>query len=93
MTQIYGEHRKILRRTGWVLVGVGILDTGLMIYCIIHSLNYSSSLNLFALGAGVFLVRGNLEAVRVIVWFSAFMLSGFLLGSVAVFPWLKPLDY
>lgn len=43
--------------------------------------------------AGIFLLRGSLGAARVISWFSAFMLSGFLLSSLIVFPWIQPLEY
>lgn len=86
-------HLPILRRVGWVLVVVGLLDIGVMIYCIANQLDYSSSLNVFAVIAGVLLLRGHLGAVRVVTWFSAFMLSGLLLSSLAVFPWMRPADY
>lgn len=87
------EHLSILRRVGWVLVVVGLLDVGLMAYCIANQQSYSSSLNVFAVIAGIFLLRGHLGAVRVVAWFSAFMLTGLLLCSLAVFPWMQPLDY
>lgn len=48
------EHLPILRRVGWALVIVGVLDVGLMIYCIISGVAYSSSLNVFAVVAGAF---------------------------------------
>lgn len=72
---------------------VGVLDIGLMIYCIANRISYSSSLNIFALVAGILLLRGSLGTARVVTWFSAFMLSAFLLGALMVFPWLQPLDY
>lgn len=87
------EHLPILRRVGWLLVVVGVLDIGLMIYCIANQLSYSSSLNIFAVVAGVLLLRGHLGTVRVVTWFTAFLLSGLLLCSVAVFPWMQPVDY
>ena len=87
------EHLPILRRVGWLLVVVGVLDIGLMIYCIANQLNYSSSLNICAVVAGILLLRGHLGAVRVVTWFSAFMMSGLLLCSLVVFPWMQPTDY
>ena len=72
---------------------VGALDIGLMVYCIANQLSYSSSLNIFAVVAGVLLLRGHLGTVRVVTWFSAFLLSGLLLCSLVVFPWMQPLDY
>ena len=76
-----------------MLVLVGVLDIGVMIYCIANELSYSSSLNIFALIAGVFLLKGHLGAVRYVTWFSAFMFSGLLLAFLIVFPWMQPLDY
>lgn len=76
------DHIKILRRVGWLLVVVGALDIGVMIYCITNQIAYSSSLNVFAVVAGIFLLRGSLEAVRYVAWFSAFMFSGLLLASL-----------
>jgi hypothetical protein len=64
-----------------------------MIYCIVNRISYSSSLNIFAVVAGILLLRGSLGTARVVTWFSAFMLSAFLLGAFMVFPWLQPLDY
>jgi hypothetical protein len=64
-----------------------------MIYCVANQMNYSSSLNIFAVVAGIFLLRGSLGAARVVTWFSAFMLAGFLLGFLIVFPWVQPLEY
>jgi hypothetical protein len=74
-------------------VVVGALDIGFMIYCITNRISYSSSLNIFAVVAGILLLRGSLGTARVVTWFSAFMLSAFLLGVFMVFPWLQPLDY
>ena len=87
------HHLETLRRVGWLLVVVGALDIGVMIYCITNQISYSSSFNVFALVAGIFLLRGNLEAVRYVTWFSAFMFSGLLLASLFAFPWIQPVDY
>lgn len=60
------DHLSVLRRTGLVLVAVGIVDIGLMIYAITSRVSYSSSLNIFAVIAGIFLVRGSLRAASVV---------------------------
>jgi hypothetical protein len=87
------EHLAVLRRVGWALVVIGALDIGVMIYCIMNQISYSSSLNIFAVIAGILLIRGSLSAVRYVTWFSAFMLSGLVLGALIVVPWTQPLDY
>ncbi len=86
------DHRAVLRRVGAVLIVVGFLDIGFMIYCITNGLNYSSSLNIFAVVAGIFLYRGNLTAARIVTWFLAFLLSGLGLAFFIVFPLMQPLD-
>lgn len=75
-----------------MLIVVGLIDIGLMIYCITHGLKYSSSLNIFAVVAGIFLYRGSMMAVRLITWFLAFLLSGLSLAFFVVFPLMQPLD-
>lgn len=87
------EHLKICKHVGWTLVVIGVIDIGIMIYCIVNEISYSSSLNIFAVVAGILLLRGSLVTARIVTWFSAFMFSGLLLGSVIVFPWMRPLDY
>jgi len=87
------EHLAVLRRVGWVFVVVGLLDIGWMIYSIANQRSYSSSLNIFAVAAGVLLLRGHLGTVRIVTWFSAFLFTGLTLCLFAVFPWMQPLDY
>jgi hypothetical protein len=69
-------YRGVLKRVGVVLVLVALADVGWMIYCFIHGMPYSSSLNLFAVAAGVFLIRGSLRTATYVRWFSIFFLSG-----------------
>ena len=83
-------YRDILKRVGLVLIVVGALDIGYMVYCISNGQNYSSSFNIFAVIAGVFLLRGSLVAVRLVTWFSAFMFAGFVGASLVLFPFLRP---
>lgn len=80
-----------LRRVGWALIAVGLADIGFMVYCIMNGLRYSSSLNIFAVIAGVFLLRQSMKAASIVSFFAAFMLGG--LGLTAVlFPLLMPFD-
>ncbi len=72
-------HTKILKRAGIVLVVFGLIDIAVMIYCIVSNASYSSSFNIFAVIAGVFLMQGSLKAASIVRWLSALMLSGFLL--------------
>jgi hypothetical protein len=65
-----GSHFSALRRTGIVLLIVGLLDIGFMIYSIVNGMSYSSSLNIFAVIAGIFLIRGNLRAAAIVRWWT-----------------------
>jgi len=85
------EYRGVLKRGGLVLLGIGLLDVGVMVYCIVNRLSYSSSFNLFAVIGGIFLMRGSLRTAALVRWFSVFMLTGFLV-MVVVLPFLQPLD-
>jgi hypothetical protein len=80
-----------LRKCGWVLLFIGIIDIVFMIYCIVNKTSYSSSFNIFAVIAGVYLIRGNLKAARLTSLFAAFLFSGFT-GALLIGPFLLPLD-
>jgi hypothetical protein len=84
-------YRAILKRVGLVLVVIGLIDVGVMVYCIVNRQSYSSSFNLFAVIAGIFLMRGGLRTAALVRWFSVFMLVG-LLALAVVAPFLQPLD-
>jgi hypothetical protein len=84
------SYRSILKRVGLVLILVGVADIGWMIYCIIHKMSYSSSLNLFAVIAGILLMRGNLRTAVAVRWFSMFFLSACVAMLVA-WPALQPM--
>lgn len=85
------DYRRSLRVVGIVLIVVGFLDVGWMIYCIANSESYSSSFNIFAVIAGILLVRGGLRTARVVAFFSAFMLSSSI-GLLLILPWIMPFD-
>jgi uncharacterized OsmC-like protein len=86
------QYRIILRRVGLALVVVGLIDMGVMIYCIVKEMNYSSSLNIFAVIAGVFLIRGSLRAARIVTMAAAFFLSAFLGVLFILAPAMQPAD-
>lgn len=85
-------HRRILARCGVVLIAVGLIDIAIMVWCIVHRRSYGSSLNIFSVVAGVFLLRGSLRTARTVEFFATFMLVGFCAGSL-VLPLMYPLGY
>jgi hypothetical protein len=84
-------HRVILQRVGFALVVVGLLDIAWMIYCIIHKISYSSSLNLFAVIAGILLIRGSLRTAEGVRWFGTFFLSG-CVAMLFAWPAIEPVN-
>lgn len=84
------EHIAILRRVGLALVILGLIDIGVMIYCIASQTSYVSSFNIFAVVAGIFLLRGSLRAAKIVSWFAALLISGFI-GFLLITPFLFPL--
>jgi hypothetical protein len=85
------DYRLSLRVVGITLIVVGVLDIGWMIWCIAHGQDYSSSFNIFAVIAGILLVRGGLRTANVVAFFSAFLLSASI-GALLVLPFLMPFD-
>jgi hypothetical protein len=84
------SYRSILRRAGFALVVVGLIDVGWMIYCMINGISYSSSLNIFAVIAGILLIRGGLKTAGIVRWLAIFFVSAFVV-IVVVFPFLQPI--
>jgi uncharacterized protein YjeT (DUF2065 family) len=84
------SYRAILRRVGVVLLVIGVADIGWMVYCIVNDISYRSSLNLFAVIAGILLIRGNLRAAATIRWFGVFFVAA---GLTLFFTWpaLQPM--
>ncbi len=85
------ESDAIFKRVGTVLLIVGLIDIAVMIGCIVAGVSYSSSLNIFAVVAGIFLLRGSLRAASVVRRASVFLLAAFCSALVAV-PFMQPLD-
>lgn len=83
------NYRQILQRVGVLLLIVGILDIGWMVYTIAHGRSYSSSLNIFAVVAGILLMRGGLKTAGVVRWFLIFMLTA-LITLLPALPFVQP---
>jgi hypothetical protein len=83
-------HIPILKRVGAVLVAVGLIDIAYMIYCIVNKMSYSSSLNLFAVIAGVLLIRGSLRTAATVRWFGVFFLSA-CIAALLAWPAIQPM--
>jgi hypothetical protein len=81
----------ILRKTGSVLLIVGLIDIAVMIYCVVNRIAYSSSFNIFAVVAGVFLFRGSVRAASAVRWFSVFLLAA-MLSLMLAWPFVQPID-
>jgi len=86
------DHREILKRVGLALTVFGLVDIAFMIYSLAQGQSYSSTFNIFAVLAGIFLMRGSLGAARLVTWFSAFMLASFAGAVLLLFPFMQPLD-
>lgn len=84
-------YRTILKKVGFALAAFGFADIAFMIYSVSSGQSYSSSFNIFAVIAGVLLIRGSLGTARVVTWFSAFMLTGFVGAFFFIFPFLQPI--
>ncbi|RLT89443.1 MULTISPECIES: hypothetical protein [unclassified Ketobacter] len=86
------EHRiNPFRKAGLVLLTIGIIDIGVMAYCIANEMSYSSSFNIFAVIAGIFLMKGGVKTARVVRWFSAFAVVAFI-GLILVIPFITPIS-
>lgn len=88
-----GSPLNVLRRVGLVAIIVGSLDVLSMAYSVAHRMDYTSSLNIFAIIAGIFLYRGSVSAARVCANFCACFLGAIVtvvvllpLGLLALFP-------
>lgn len=79
-----------LKRVGGVLLVVGLIDIAVMVYCIVNRISYSSGFNIFAVIAGIFLLRGSLRAASVVRWFAVFLIAGIVAMTIA-WPFTQPL--
>lgn len=83
------QHTFILKRAGAILLVVGLIDIAAMIYCIANGISYSSNFNIFAVVAGIFLLRGSLRAASIVRWSAVLMLATYLTLLFA-WPFIQP---
>jgi hypothetical protein len=88
---ISDEVRQILHRVGLALIIFGLLDIGLMIYCIVNGVSYSSSFNIFAVISGIYLWRGHPWYVKWVTRAAGFYAAAFC-AMVPMAPFLFPMD-
>jgi len=79
------------KKAGLILLIVGILDIAIMIYCIINQIPYASSFNIFALIAGILLIKSSVKTARIIRWLSIFLVIT-LIGIFLISTILTPFD-
>jgi len=79
-----------LRRAGLALAVIGVLDIASCALAVSRGRGYSSSLNVFALVAGVMVYRRHIGAARFVVRGLSFLLGGFLLVPLVI-PAFTPL--
>lgn len=72
------------RRAGAILVLVGAVDVALMVHAIVERQGYKSSLNIFAIAAGAFLLRANRTAARLTLGFGCVLASMATFGLIAM---------
>ena len=89
------DYRSTLKQAGKILIIVGAIDIAAMIACIFAGQSYSSSLNVFALAAGIFLFRelhrAALQLMRIIEVFHILFLHLVLLRDL-LYDLLKVFD-
>jgi hypothetical protein len=80
----------ILKKLGQVLIAVGIVDIAIMFWTISRGGAYASSLNIFAVVAGFFLLRGSIRAAVWVLYLSAFFLTA-LTSMLICWPFIQPI--
>jgi hypothetical protein len=83
------DYLPTLKRAGAVLLIMGVIDIGQMVYCIFNGIPYRSSLNIFAVIGGIFLIKGSLRAASIIRWIAVFYLF-VAVTMVAAYPFIQP---
>jgi len=77
------------KNSGIALLTIGVIDVGVMAYCIANKISYSSSFNMFAVIAGIFLIKGGVKTARAVRWFSVFLVVAFI-GLLLTTPFTTP---
>lgn len=84
-------YHRILRRVGWVLLAVALVDAAVLAGCMKFGVPYSTSVFPAATLFGIFLLRGSLRAASVLRWLAVFLLA-VCATELLLFPLLAPLD-
>lgn len=85
------EINRIFKKTGTVLLVLGILDFAALLFCLATNHYYSSNFNLFAMIPGIFLYRNSIRTARFLRWFSLFA-AVIACGFYCIITLSKPLD-
>jgi len=85
------SHIPLLKRAGAVLVVLGALDLLVLLYSSLAGLAYASSFHVFAVAAGIGLLRGSLRAASLVRWCAAFGLCACGVMLLA-WPLMQPVD-
>jgi hypothetical protein len=86
---ISDEVRQVLHRVGLSLFVFGLLDIGVMIYCVVNGLSYSSSFNIFAVISGIYLWKGHPWYVKWVTRAAGFYAAAFC-TMIPMVPFLFP---
>lgn len=89
--RIPDEARTTLHRVGLALLIFGLLDIGVMIYCLVNGVGYSSSFNIFAVISGIYLWRGHPWYVKWVTRAAGFYAAAFC-TLILVVPFIFPID-
>jgi len=65
----------VFRRVGWALVALGVADIAVFVWSLQRDVFYPSSFNVFAVAAGLLMIRGNVTAAALVRWTVAFTLA------------------
>jgi hypothetical protein len=85
-------HLVKLRRAGWILVVVGVLDIATMVYRIVNRESHVLNLDFFfAVVAGILLIRGSLRTASIVRWVSVFVLS-LMAATLVAMPFIQPVN-
>lgn len=91
-SEVKSDYRSSFRTVGLALIVLGLLDVGVRLYHSITRQSFFISFTIFAVLAGVLLLRGSLITARITAFFSAILLSSFTVAFVII-PFLIPLDF
>jgi len=80
------------RRVGWALVALGVADIAVFVWSLQRDVFYPSSFNVFAVAAGLLMIRGSLTAAALVRWTVAFTLAC-LAALVPIAPALVAPDF